>query len=423
MKSATSEPHSWNYPGAQSAERLLVKSLARTDEGTVEIRPVPELARIAADTPNLRFAVFDRSTGEALRGSSPDVSLPFKIDNIEFGGVYYYFTSYDSGKAHEKHVVTAETPYGRYVIAVEGFAFRWPDVLWDFYDDLWRIAPQEIPVIAISILFIWFSLKRSMAPLQNAARQAREIDLKSLNRRLPEGEVPTEIEPFVAAVNNALARLNDGIERERRFSANAAHELRTPIAILIALMETMPNDAASKELKRHLSQLRSIVEQLLASARIARSPSPGGEAVDLAATVFAKVSDYTPLIMENGRQIAFEGVSSGVMAKGNIRAIESIVGNLLDNALRAEPMGGSVLVTVDRDATVSILDHGEGIAAEDRRRIFEPFWRKDENSVGSGLGLAIAKELMEQLGGRIWVEETPGGGATFKLSFSECEKS
>lgn len=127
--------------------------------------------------------------------------------------------------------------------------------------------------------------------------------------------------------------------------------------------------------------------------------------------------------MENGRQIAFEGVSSGVMAKGNIRAIESIVGNLLDNALRAEPMGGSVLVTVDRDATVSILDHGEGIAAEDRRRIFEPFWRKDENSVGSGLGLAIAKELMEQLGGRIWVEETPGGGATFKLSFSECEKS
>jgi DNA-binding HxlR family transcriptional regulator len=82
----------------------------------------------------------------------------------------------------------------------------------------------------------------------------------------------------------------------------------------------------------------------------ARSPSLGAEEVDLAATVLAKVSDYTPLITENGRDIVFEGPTSGVVAKGNIRAIESIVGNLLDNAVRANPPGGAVLVSVDHDA-------------------------------------------------------------------------
>jgi len=70
-----------------------------------------------------------------------------------------------------------------------------------------------------------------------------------------------------------------------------------------------------------------------------------------------------------------------------------------------------VLVAVDRNATVSIVDHGEGVTAEDRQKVFEPFWRKNENTVGTGLGLAIAKELIEKLGGRIWVENTPGGGA------------
>ena len=96
----------------------------------------------------------------------------------------------------------------------------------------------------------------------------------------------------------------------------------------------------------------------------------------------------------------------------------SIISNLIDNALRAEPAGGAVIVRVGSDATVAVIDHGEGIAESDRTLIFEPFWRKTEATPGSGLGLAIAKELVEALGGRIWIEETPGGGATFKLWFS-----
>jgi len=423
-EAARSEPHSWSYLGAQTAHQLVVKSLVRTEEGIVEIRPVPDLRRLTADMPNLRYAVFDRSTGVALRGSTAGLTLPLQFSN-SLKSVSIDFLSPEKGteNASEATATTANTPIGPYVVAVAGFGFRWPDVFFDFSSDLSRLAPQLIPIILIVIGFLWFGLRRSMAPLRKVAQQAREIDLRSLDQRLPENEVPTEIEPFVSAVNNALTSLEAGIQRERRFGANAAHELRTPIAILIALVETMPNDAVSTELKRHLSQLQSIVEQLLASARIARSPSQAADIVDLAATVFSKVSDYTPLVMENGRDIMFEGPSSGVMTRGNIRAIESIVGNLLDNALRAEPPGGSVLASVSRDVTVSIIDHGEGVSAEDREKIFEPFWRKDENTVGTGLGLAIARELIEKLGGRIWVDDTPGGGATFRLSFPELDKS
>ena len=85
--------------------------------------------------------------------------------------------------------------------------------------------------------------------------------------------------------------------------------------------------------------------------------------------------------------------------------------------LRAEPEGGTVVVRVGEDATVEVIDHGEGVAESDRELIFEPFWRKNEATPGTGSGFAIAKELTETLGGRIWIEDTPGGGATFKLSF------
>lgn len=127
------------------------------------------------------------------------------------------------------------------------------------------------------------------------------------------------------------------------------------------------------------------------------------------------VTDYTPLVIECERRIEFETAATSVFVRGNRRAIESVVANLIDNALRAEPVGRTVIVRVRDDDVVEVIDHGEGVAESDRELIFEPFWRKSET--GTGLGLAIAKELIEKLQGRIWVEDTLGGGATFKLWF------
>ncbi len=101
--------------------------------------------------------------------------------------------------------------------------------------------------------------------------------------------------------------------------------------------------------------------------------------------------------------------------RANGWALESVITNLIENAVRAEPVGETVLVRVLPGATIEIVDHGEGVAAKDREAIFEPLWCKSDATHGAGLDLGIARELIDQHGGRIWVEETPGDGATFKV--------
>ena len=128
------------------------------------------------------------------------------------------------------------------------------------------------------------------------------------------------------------------------------------------------------------------------------------------------VDDAALLAIRDSREIEYLGPSGAVLVRGNKGAIEAVIANLIDNALRAEPQGGSVAIRIDENATIEVIDHGAGVAEDDRQTIFEPFWRKSEGASGAGLGLAIAKELVTKLKGKIWVEIPPGGGATFKVS-------
>jgi signal transduction histidine kinase len=155
---------------------------------------------------------------------------------------------------------------------------------------------------------------------------------------------------------------------------------------------------------------------MLIAARLGEGQVSQEEAVDLAETAWSVVAGRAPLAIRCGRQIEFETVGATCVVRGNGRAIASVIGNLLDNALRAEPEGGAVLTRVD-GTTIEVVDHGEGIAPEDRELIFEPFWRKSEATPGTGLGLAVAKEIAEKMQGGVAVVDTPGGGATFRLWF------
>ena len=221
----------------------------------------------------------------------------------------------------------------------------------------------------------------------------------------------------------ALKRLDADAMRLRRFTANAAHELRTPVAILGARLDAPEEQSFKNDLKRDARRIRNIVEQLLASARLGGAATPLGESIDLVAATQSVVTDAALLAIKNGRQIAVEAPARSVRIYGDRLAIESVIANLVDNALRAEPRGGAVLVRVRAEAVVEVVDHGAGVAPADRTQIFEPFWRKTNATPGSGLGLAIAKELMDRHAGRIWVEETEAGGATFKLSFQNVHNS
>jgi len=424
MSGAFSSPKaSWNDFGGGEALQLIEKSLVMGADGAARIEPTVELRDLAVRTPTLKFAVFDPKTNAAFPGSSEGLvaALGARDRTTTLFSNFRIFGEADEDLRGVEQMVT--TPFGEYSIVAYGYRFAWKQVLFDLYQDIVRVFQQMIPMFCVTIVVGWITLRRGLRPLHKAADQARGIDAESLNQRLLEDEMPVEVVPFVAAINDALARVDAGVARQRRFNANAAHELRTPIAILAACVEAMRDDATSRELRRHLDHLQNIVEQLLVSARLSGKAPKNEEALDFAALVLAKVADYTPLIMENERGIDFEGPSSGVMVRGDRRALESVVANLVDNALRAEPKGGTVLVRLTPGATLEVIDHGEGVAQSDRTMIFEPFWRKSEAPPGTGLGLAIVKEIVELQGGRIAVDETPGGGATFTASFTKAISS
>jgi signal transduction histidine kinase len=270
-------------------------------------------------------------------------------------------------------------------------------------------------VFAIAAVVAWFAVRRGLKPLRASAAKLSGIDMESLNQRLPEDNLFIEIRPFVHAVNEALTRLDADVARQRRFIANAAHQLCTPIAILRARLDDPDDESLRRDQRRDLRRLQAIVEQLLVSARTSERGGETKERLDLAVLVRLRIADYAPLARESGRRIDFEGPSSGVMLHGYRQALESIFDNLVDNALRAEPPGGAVVVRITQGGSVDVIDHGEGVAECDRKLIFEPFWRKSEATPGAGLGLAIVRELVELHAGAISVEETPGGGATFKV--------
>ncbi|MCX7899598.1 MAG: HAMP domain-containing histidine kinase [Methylocystis sp.] len=157
---------------------------------------------------------------------------------------------------------------------------------------------------------------------------------------------------------------------------------------------------------------------MLIATRLDAHQAALDQCVDLVVVARTIVGDYAPLAFQAGRALVFETATSEVVIRGNRQAIECVVVNLVDNALRAEPSGGAVIVRVREGGVVEVADHGPGVEEQDRERIFEPFWRKSDSTSGVGLGLAIAKDIVDAHGGKISVEKTPGGGATFKLCFA-----
>ena len=367
--------------------------------------------------PTLKMAAYDPSRMIIVQGSAAELE-PLLVDPpaISLLGMSYFLVN-DKERLAVGAAESRSTAFGELRIAIYGERFRWDDpflVLGSQFTYLW---PYVIVGVLLCSAGTWLAVLRGLAPLRNLAADAAKIDIDELDQRLSEGGVPAEILPLVGAFNDALARLDASVGRLRRFIANAAHELRTPLAILSVRLGAPEEPTFKKDLKRDLRRAQYIVDQLLATVRLAERSIEVLREVDLVSIAKSVASDAAMLAIKHRRQVEFEAPSEPVVVHGSEFALQSVVANLVDNALRAEPEGGTVNLRVGADATVEVVDHGEGVAETDRELIFEPFWRKSELTPGAGLGLAIAKELIGALGGRIWVEETRGGGATFKLSF------
>jgi signal transduction histidine kinase len=288
------------------------------------------------------------------------------------------------------------------------------DVVSAFLSQLgWQIAA------ALAVLFVLdlMVVRAALDPIQRASRDAQAIGATRLDARISERGLPSEIRPLVAAINKALDRLERGFRLQRNFTADVAHELRTPLAVMRLRIDTLADARAAEALRSDLEVMTRAVDQLLALAELEAGPPNEGTA-DLRIVAEQVVRHLAPAAIARRRELALSGFSEPNLVKAAPDAVFLALRNLVENALHHTPEGAVVEVRVERGGTVHVLDAGPGVPVAERELIFERFWRRDrQGGAGVGLGLAIVARIAAAHGGSVGVGEAPGGGADFTLHF------
>jgi signal transduction histidine kinase len=282
-----------------------------------------------------------------------------------------------------------------------------------FMDGGWLGIPFLLAVLGISAL----TIRRSLAPLNELATQAAKIDPGHSTLRLPSAGIPKEILPLVSSVNNVLDRLDEGLRQQREFNANAAHQLRTPLAVLGANIDTMSDASVAAKLRYDVEVMSRIVNQLLLVARLETLNIRLDERVDLCLTARQAAENLGPIAISTYKTLEVEEPVAPVFIRGNGFVVNVAISNLIENALNHSPPGKAVRIRVTSGPSVEICDSGPGVPAEFREKIFERFWRGEASKEGAGLGLAIVRRIMGALNGTVSVVDAHEGGAQFTLQF------
>jgi len=290
------------------------------------------------------------------------------------------------------------------------------DIVAEFFE---RVGWVTVPILAILLAIDIVIFRRALQPLLAASRQAQGISPERADKRLPSDGIPTEVTPLVLAVNQALDRLERGLRMQREFTADAAHELRTPLAILRTRVETLGDQSVRAELQRDIEGMCRIANQLLAMAELEAFVFDPREVTDLRAACAEVAEALAPLALAQRKDIALNGIDRPAWVKGNPELLRTAIRNVVENAINHTPPGSDVQIEVAGDGGVRILDHGPGVPVSERELIFQRFWRRDRRRSGSaGLGLAIVRRIVEAHGAEITVRDRASCGAEFALRFT-----
>lgn len=300
-----------------------------------------------------------------------------------------------------------------------------------------------LPIVGLLVVvagLLTLALRRGLAPLSSAAADVAARSAESLHP-IPLQVYPPELHPLVSATNELMTRLGQALALQRHFLADAAHELRTPIAALrlqLQLLERAGGEAQRRqallELRAGVERAQRLVEQLLQLSRLtpdaptlARSPVNLNELARSVVALFSARADERGVdlgVLNAGAQAGDSGPApvAEPIVQGDDQQLTILLSNLVDNALRHTPAGGRVDVTADArhgQACLTVTDSGPGIAPGERQRVFDRFYRgnADAHSGGSGLGLAIVKAVAEQHDASVALSDAPGSGLHVTVRF------
>ncbi|MFC6672868.1 ATP-binding protein [Marinobacterium aestuariivivens] len=282
-----------------------------------------------------------------------------------------------------------------------------------------KVIIPLLVVLPLLLLMLSISIGRGLRPLvtiRHDLEQRRSDDLQPL----PGRNLPSELQPVVASLNDLFVRVGETLERERRFTADAAHELRTPLAALrIHLEKLRLPETQTGDLLRGIDRMERVVAQLLMLARI--EPQRGRlpcRPVVLEPLCCDLIAELYPRALERNLQIEFEG-DEALEVPGDETLLGIMLRNLLENAIRYTREGDRLQLRLhshEGQVTVEMVDHGPGLEADARQKVLDRFYRERKCSGdGAGLGLSIVSLIVELHQGRLSLDETPGGGLTVRI--------
>ncbi|WP_296746225.1 HAMP domain-containing sensor histidine kinase [Mesorhizobium sp.] len=423
----------------EAAAAALKGAVDRDKDGQLVVRETQELREFRESFPHVWYIIRDK-TGQSVRsGDVPDVYTGAPgalLDAVEHATLDLHrddlrpeaFVENATTKAGLVQIVTSTRSSREQTDGLEVNISATVDVARnpDGSRNWQRALPALALIIAVLLLPIVVVMglttlvttpavvRRSFAGLVDTADQAARIDINTRGMQLPVQRVPQEIAPLVQAFNQTLARLAHGYDQHNRFLTDAAHELRTPIAILRTRAELLTKEPESERLLHDIERLSHLAQQLLDHQMLER-PGDERKAIDLGELARRVAADFAPLAIEAGYDLAFEPPGSTILIQANGLQVERALANLVRNAIDHGGGSGTITVAVDENGAIEVRDEGPGIPPEERDNVFQPFYRLQPQSRGAGLGLNLARQIAHLHDGTIRILSGTWRGARVRM--------
>lgn len=389
----------------QAQTRVLAGAIRRRADGRVEL-DLPADWRAAYTDPSRTFAytIYDASSQQPIAWS-PNLAMPPARAPIDLRGPGRADRIALVGAGREERAMLETRAPGGYILVVSRGDLSRDTLIDSLFEESGEHLSVLAPVALLALGLIWVVSGWSLRPVDRASREASRIAPGQSQARISLEGLPREILPLVWAVNGALDRLSQAYAAQRRFTADAAHELRTPLAVLTLRLERARITGTSDwtSIEHELGEMRRLVDQLLNLARkeaIGReSVSIEQSSVNLSRVVREVAASLVPLAESGGRSLRID-VPEAALLKGRAEDLRDMVRNLIDNAL----LHGRGTVTVRLHSShdghrLEVADEGAGVPAGREEAVFDRFCKLDQAVPGSGLGLAIVRQVARSHGG------------------------
>ncbi len=277
-------------------------------------------------------------------------------------------------------------------------------------------------IVPALTLAMFVATRDALRPLRRLSAEANEI-ASAVARGQPmtpvsNRDMAREFAEVAAATNAMLAKLENSLQLQKQFASDAAHELRTPLAVLLLEVSQLPASAARDRIKADLEELGSLVGELLRFAQAEDLLSRERNEVDVVAAARKVCEEAVPQAIESRHMIEFSAVGEPLLVLGNATLIEIAIRNLVENAIKYSPADTTISVAVENGPSVIVEDQGPGIPQAQQDAVFDRFFRADQRQgSGAGVGLALTRRIAQLHDGQILIESRPRGGTRMVLSF------